>query len=377
MILAGLGADVIKVERIDGGDDARQMGPHLGEWGAVFVPLNRGKRSIAVDLSKPAGRDLILRLASTCDVFVENFRGGKMAALGLDEAAVRAHKNDIIYASLSAFGNRGPDSLKPGYEALAQGRSGIISVTGAGPESQPFRAGVSIVDMSSGMWMAIGIVSALFERQKSGRGQRVDNSLLETGVMLMFNHLVGRQFTGVDPVPQGNSYPSFGPYGAFQTSDGWMMIGVSNDRMFKRLCGALDCPEWISDPRFSTNILRVKNRAELDGELQKLFREKPTAYWAELFDAHNVPVSPIQNAGQVLDDPQVQALGQMENVSLPGFEDQPVTSPRLPLTLSLTNSEVLGPPPTLGGQGREILKDAGYSDAEIAQLIDAKICELP
>jgi crotonobetainyl-CoA:carnitine CoA-transferase CaiB-like acyl-CoA transferase len=156
-----------------------------------------------------------------------------------------------------------------------------------------------------------------------------------------------------------------------------MMIGVSNDRMFKRLCGALARPEWLADPRFVTNVLRVKHRNELDGELQKLFREKPTAYWTALFDAHAVPVAPIQNAEQVLNDPQVQALGQMESVVLPGFEDRSFTSPRLPLTLSLTNGEVLGPPPTLGGQGREILKAAGYSDAEVAQLVDAKVCELP
>jgi len=377
MILAGLGADVIKVERIDGGDDARQMGPHLGQWAAVFVPLNRGKRSIAVDVSKPAGRDLILRLAGTCDVFIENFRGGKMNALGLDEATVRAHNPEIIYASLSAFGSRGPDALKPGYEALAQGRSGIISVTGAGPDSPPVRAGVSIVDMSSGMWMAIGVLSALFERQKSGHGQRVDNSLLETGVMLMFNHLLGTQFSGVNPVPQGNSYPSFGPYGAFETADGRMMIGVSNDRMFKRLATALDHPEWISDPRFATNVLRVKNRNELDGELQKLFREKPTAHWTALFDAHNIPVSPIQNAEQVLNDPQVAAIGQMESIALPGYENRSVKVPRLPVSLSRTKPDVLGPPPTLGEHGLEILKEAGYDEAEIAQLVESGICKLP
>jgi crotonobetainyl-CoA:carnitine CoA-transferase CaiB-like acyl-CoA transferase len=227
------------------------------------------------------------------------------------------------------------------------------------------------------MWMAIGILSALLERQKSGRGQRVDNSLLETGVMLMFNHLLGRQFSGLNPAPQGNSYPSFGPYGAFQTADGWMMIGVSNDRMFRRLCTALERPEWISDPRFSTNILRVKNRSEIDGELQKLFQKKPTADWTTLFDAHNVPVSPIQNAEQVLNDPQVAAVGQMESVVLPGFEDRTVTAPRLPVTLSMTQAEVLGPPPTLGEHGLEILKEAGYSDAEIAQLVESGACELP
>jgi crotonobetainyl-CoA:carnitine CoA-transferase CaiB-like acyl-CoA transferase len=249
MILADLGADIIKVERIDGGDDARGMPPHRGPWGSYFIPINRGKRSISLDLRNPAARDAVLKLAESCDVCVENFRGGKAAELGLDEPAIRARKPDIIYASLSAYGSRGPDYSKPGYDAILQARSGIMSVTGVNEDS-PMRAGVSILDMGAGVWMALGIVTALLERQRSGRGQRLDASLLQTGVMLMCYHLLYRQFTGVNPRPEGARHASVAPYGAFATADGAIMIGISNDRLFRRLCKALDRADWLDEPLF-------------------------------------------------------------------------------------------------------------------------------
>ena len=376
MVLAALGADVIKVERIDGGDDARHMGPHLGDWGAFFVPLNRGKRSIAVDIAKPAGRDLILRLAGTSDVFIENFRGGKMAALGLDEHAVRAQNPRIIYSSLSAYGGRGPDYLKSGYDALVQARSGIVSVTGVDSHS-PIRAGVSLIDMGTGMWTAMGILAALFERQKSGVAQRVDTSLLQTGVMMMVYHLVYRQFAGVNPVPQGSRHTAFAPYCAFETADGRIMLGVSNERMFRRLCDAIERPDWAGEPRFATNVLRVRNREVLESRLQEVFSHKTTAQWTAIFDAHDVPFSPIQNAEQVLNDPQLAAIGQLEEMVLPGTGGATIAVPRIPFELSLTPQEFLPPPPAPGEHGRAILAEAGYSDAEIVQLAANGVCRLP
>jgi crotonobetainyl-CoA:carnitine CoA-transferase CaiB-like acyl-CoA transferase len=382
LILGYLGADVIKIERIDGGDDSRHMGPHLGEWGSAFVPLNRGKRSIAVDIRKPAGRDLVARLARACDVIVENMRGDKLAALGLDEATLRADNPKLIYASLSAFGTLGPDARRPGYEALLQGRSGIMSVTGTGPDSAPVRSGVPIIDGSAGLWIAVGVLAALVERGTSGRGQRISTSLLESGVMLMFHNLLGAQFTGVSPASQGSRYPSFGvngasfyPYGAFETADGPMMIGVSNDRIFKRFCAALQHPEWADLPAYATNVLRVKNRAALDCEVGAVLTRQPTSYWKNVFDEFEVPASPIQNAMQVLDDPQVQAQGLLQSVSLPGHAN-PVIVPRPPLELSLTPGADLGPPPQLGEHGLEILRDAGYTPTEIADLVATGVCSL-
>jgi len=353
MILADLGAEIIKVERPDGGDDSRNMGPHRGPWGAYFVPLNRGKRSIALDIGSADGRDLVLRLAATCDVFVENFRGGKAEELRLDEPHIRGVKADIIYASLTAFGNGGPDYRKAGYDALIQGRSGIMSVTGTDAEST-VRAGVSIVDMGAGMWLAMGVLAALLERQRSGRGQRVDASLLETGVSLMAYHLLYREFSGNNPTPQGSGHSAFAPYGAFATADGKIMIGISNDRLFARLCRAVGQPQWIDDPLFRRNPLRVEHRAQLDALVEEILKRHSTGHWTAVFDEHDVPASAIQNAGEVLDDPQVAALGLLHKVPMQGFGE--ATVPQIPLHLSLTPTASLGTPPTLNQHGSEITK---------------------
>ena len=365
MILSDLGADVIKVERI-GGEDGRAMGPHRGEWGAYFVALNRGKRSITLDLAKPEAREVVLRLASGCDVFLENFRGGKAKALGLDEPAIRARKPAIIYASLSAYGPSGPDYTKPGYDAVLQGRTGIMSVTGTGA-GHPMRTGVSILDVTTGTWMALGILAALLERQRSGKGQRVDASLFQTGILFMSYHLVYRQFTGVDPQPQGARHKAFAPYGSLPTGDGQIMLGISSDRQFQRLCSALGHPEWSTDARFRANPDRVANVEELETLIAGVLRTQPTSHWVALFDKHDIANDPIQSPGQVLEDPQAAALGLFTQINLVG--EQPVALPRLPIGLSLTPPVPQGPPPRTGQHGRVILEEAGYSDSEIEQLI--------
>ena len=363
MILADLGADVIKVER-PGGEDGRAMGPHRGPWGAYFVALNRGKRSIVVDVTKPAGRGIVLRLAQTCDVFLENFRGGTAAKLGLDETAIRARKPDIIYASISAYGPRGPDYTKPGYDALVQGRTGIMSVTGTSRDAL-VRTGVSSLDISTGMWAALGVVAALLEKQRTGKGQRVDASLFQTGVMLMAYHLLYRQFTGVNPEPQGTRHTAFAPYGAFPAADGSIMIGISSDRAFRKLCAALGQPEWADDSRFLTNVDRVAHNDELTALMSGVLREHPGSHWTRIFDEHDIPHDLVQNAEQVLNDPQLAALGQLEEVNLAGVE--PALAPRLPIELSEACAFV--PPPAPGEHARAILREAGYSDAEIEELI--------
>jgi crotonobetainyl-CoA:carnitine CoA-transferase CaiB-like acyl-CoA transferase len=375
MILSDFGAEVIKVERLDGGDDSRGMGPHVGDWGAMFVPLNRGKRSIAINVTKPAGREVVHRLASTCDVYIENFRGGKAAQLGLDETAIRARAPKIIYASMSAFGTKGPDFLKPGYDGLIQGRTGIMSITGA-DASTTVRAGVSIIDMSAGMWLAMGVLAALYERQRSDSGQRVDVSLLQSGVMLMAYHLLYRQFAGEDPAPQGTGHFSFAPYGAFRAADGRLMVGVSNDRVFKRFATAMGRPDWAEDARFATNVLRVHNRPELDAQIQAGLLAKSVAVWTATFDKHDVPVSAIQTAEQVLNDPQVTAVEQLERVELPGTDRASALIPRLPVSLSMTPPRIAGRPPRLGEHGRDILRSAGYTDCEIDELLSTNLCAL-
>ena len=365
MILSDLGADIIKVERM-GGEDGRSMGPHRGEWGAYFVALNRGKRSIALDLGKPEGREVVLRLASRSDVFLENFRGGKAAALGLDEPAIRARKADIIYASLSAYGPAGPDYTKPGYDAVLQARTGIMSVTGTG-KGQPMRTGVSILDVTTGAWIALGILAALLERQRSGQGQRVDASLFQTGLAFMAYHLVYRQFTGQDLEPQGARHKAFAPYGSLPTADGQIMIGISGDAQFRRLCSALGHEEWASDPHFRNNPDRVANVDELENLIGAVLRTQPAAHWVALFNANDIANDAIQSAGQVLNDPQAAALGLFAPLDLPGEES--ILMPRLPISLSKTPPAWQGPPPSTGQHGRSILQEAGYNDAEIDALV--------
>lgn len=374
MILSDLGADIIKVERSGGGDDGRAMGPHRGEWGAYFVALNRGKRSITLDLGRREGREVVLRLAEGSDVFLENLRGGKAAAMGLDEAAIRARKPDIVYASLSAYGPAGPDYTKPGYDAVLQARTGIMSVTGTG-QGNPMRTGVSILDITTGTWIALGILAALMERQRSGKGQRVDASLFQTGIMFMIYHLVYRQFTGVDPQPQGARHKAFAPYGSLPTGDGQIMLGISSDRQFHRLCTALGHAEWASDPRFLTNPDRVANVNELENLIAAELRTQPTSHWVALLDTSDIANDPIQTPGQVLEDAQAAALGLFASMNLTG--EQPVMLPRLPIGLSLTPPAFQGPPPSTGQHGRAILHEAGYSDVEIDELIRIGACAIP
>jgi crotonobetainyl-CoA:carnitine CoA-transferase CaiB-like acyl-CoA transferase len=373
MILSDLGADIIKVERT-GGEDGRAMGPHRGEWGAYFVALNRGKRSITLDLAKPEGRQVVLRLAAGCDVFLENFRGGKAAALGLDETAIRARKPDVIYASLSAYGPSGPDYTKPGYDAVLQARTGIMSVTGTGA-GHPMRTGVSILDVTTGTWMALGILTALLERQRSGKGQRVDASLFQTGILFMAYHLVYRQFAGVDPQPQGARHKAFAPYGSLPTGDGQIMLGISSDAQFRRLCSALGHAEWANDPRFRANPDRVANVDELENLIGGILRTQPTPHWVALFDEHDIANDPIQSPGQVLQDPQAAALDLFDHLNLSG--EQPILLPRLPIGLSLTPPAFHGAPPGIGEHGRSILHEAGYSDPEIDELIHLGACRIP
>jgi len=249
-----------------------------------------------------------------------------------------------------------------------------MSVTG-NEDEPPMRAGVSILDVGTGVWLALGILAALLERQRSGNGQRVDASLLQTGIHLMSYHLLYRQFLGENPRRQGSRHTAFAPYGAFPAADGTIMIGISSDKAFARLCQALGKPEWPADPRFATNPERVRHMADLDFLIGDITRQQPVSYWSAALDLHDVANDPIQTVEQVMADRQVTALGYLAEVPLP--EEAPALLPRLPVGLSQTPPVIQGPPPEAGGDTRAILCEAGYGDGEIDELLRAGICAEP
>lgn len=236
----------------------------------------------------------------------------------------------------------------------------------------PIRAGVSILDMGTGVWTALGVLAALLERQRSGKGQRVDASLFQTGVMLMSYHLLYRQFAGVNPKPQGSRHTAFAPYGAFQTADSAIMIGISSDKAFRRLAEALGKPEWADDPRFRTNPDRVRNTPELDRCISEVLLAHPVSYWTAALDRYDVANDPVQAPDQVMADRQVAALGQLEEIELAGQEA--ALLPRLPIGLSLTPPAIQGPPPEVGENTQAILREAGFTDVEIAELLRSGVC---
>lgn len=363
VILADMGAEVIKVERPGRGDDARGMGPFLDGESAYFLAINRNKHSVVIDIRQKEGQDLIRRLAREVDVIVENFRRGVLAKYGLDAHSLCKDNPRLIYCSLSAYGEEGPDASKPGYDAIVQARTGIISVTGTSAE-EPARCGVSVLDMGSGMWSALAILAALYHRCQTGEGQIVGTSLYETGVYWMNYHLLAYQANPVDPVPQGTSHTAFAPYGSYKTADDLILIGISNDSLFGKLVTALGHEEWSSDERFLHNSDRLAHLDELNRLLNECFATQPCDYWLERLEAAGVPCTRIQKVSQVYKDPQFEALGIMQSV--PHTKLKSVKVPRLPLRMEKTPCSVKTGAPVLGEHTEEVLGRFGVSEEEMA-----------
>lgn len=362
VILADMGAEVIKIERPGRGDDARGMGPHLQGESAYFLAINRNKESVVVDIRQKEGQEIIRRLAREADVVVENFRRGVLGKYGLDARSLRQLNSRLIYCSLSAYGEEGPDAGKPGYDAIVQARTGIMSVTGSRPE-EPARCGVSILDMGSGMWSAMAILAALYHRETTGEGQVVGTSLYETGIYWMNYHLLAYQANAVDPVPQGTSHTAFAPYGDYQTADDLILIGISNDSLFRKLVGALGHPEWAGDSRFVHNTDRIANRTELNKLLNNEFQTAPCGEWLEKLDKAGVPCTRIQKVSQVTRDLQLEALGMMQSV--PHTTLETVKVPRLPIRMERSPCMVRTGAPVLGEQTEEVLQRYGFTEEEL------------
>jgi len=364
MLLCDMGADVIKVEP-PGGDSTRGMPNAVGDDSPSFNAVNRGKRGMVANLKHPGGVETLRRLVRRADVLVENYRPGTLTRLGLGYETLSRERPELIYASISGYGQTGPDAAKGGFDLVAQGVSGLMSVTGEAGRP-PVKVGVPITDLGAGLFAVTGILSALLARARTGRGQRVDTSLVEAGVALSVWEATQYFAGGGVPTPLGSAHRMNAPYQAIRCADGFITIGAANDRTFARLCDALGHPEWAEAPELRDNAGRVRHREALAARIGAVMEERTRAEWLETLERHGVPCGPINDYAEALSDPQVRAremvvetlhptLGRIETLGTPvKLSETPLTPGR--------------PAPTLGQHTDELLAEAGYTAAEVADL---------
>jgi crotonobetainyl-CoA:carnitine CoA-transferase CaiB-like acyl-CoA transferase len=376
MLLADMGADVIKVERIPDGDDARRMvPPTIADQSAAFLIMNRNKRGIALDLRTERGRAVLSRLLQDADVLIENFRRGTMEQMGFGYDAVQALNPRLIYCSISGFGRTGPYADRGGFDLMAQGMSGLMSITGEGPGHPPTKVGAPITDITAGILACVGILAALHSRESSGRGQMVDTSLFEAGIIHTYWHSAIGFATGRVPGPMGSAHPLNAPYQAFPTSDGWITVGAANQGNWLRLVEALEAPELGDDPRFSSNADRMRNLAALTAALTALFKRRSLEEWLGRLDEAGVPAGPVLEIGQMQADPQALAREMVVETMHPTAGS--VKAIGLPIKFSDTPGGVRRAAPILGQHTREVLEEHGFSDTEIDQMVAQKAVRMP
>ena len=370
-ILAALGAAVVKVERPDTGDDARAWGPPFWDGeGTMFLSVNAGKRSLALSLGDERGIEVLRRLAAGADVFLQSLRPGRAEELGLDAGALRERNPRLVHCSIGAYGSTGPLAREPGYDALMQAAGGLISVTGE-PGRPGVRVGSSLIDQGTGLWAALGVLAALLEREHTGEGAAVDVSLYETAVGYVAYHLAGFLADGTIPSGEGTIFPMVAPYQVYASQDGELMIAAGNDRLFAAMCGGLGLPELADDPRFRTNPDRVARREQLNEQLLARLRTEDSATWLQRLGAAGVPAAPVADIRDVAESPQTEALGMLQ--PLPHARVAGLRLVALPLSLDGERALHPSSPPAVGEHSAEILREAGYSDNEIAQLAGAGV----
>lgn len=359
-MLADLGAEVIKVEKPGQGDDTRAWGPpflkdehgHDTRESAYYLSANRGKQSLAIDFTQAEGQQLVRQLAADCDVVLENFKAGGLAKYGLDYASLRQVKPDIIYCSITGFGQDGPYAQRAGYDFLVQGMGGLMSLTGE-PEGEPMKVGVALTDIFTGMYAAVAVLAALSHRDRTGQGQHVDLALLDVQVAVLANQAANYLVGGMVPQRLGNAHPNIVPYQAFATSDGHVILAVGNDAQFQKFCTVAGCPELAADRRYASNAERVGNRDSLIPLLREVLRSRPSAVWIETLEAAGVPCGPINTLDQVFDNPQIKHRGMVAAVDHPlagsvdlvanpiRFSETPISYERAPPVLGADTDAVL------------------------------------
>jgi crotonobetainyl-CoA:carnitine CoA-transferase CaiB-like acyl-CoA transferase len=371
MILADLGAEVIKVEPAPKGDMIRQWGPFDHDISVYYLSANRNKKGIGVDFRHPEGLALIQDLALKSDVVVENFKIGTTANMGLGYEQLRARRPDLIYASISGFGSQGPARDWAGFDQIAQGYSGFMSLTGT-PESGPTRVGTAIGDLTSGMWVALGVLAAYIERQRSGLGQHVQTSLLASLVGLL--SVQGQRYLSLGEVPQpcGNVHPVIAPYGTFETADGPLNLAPATQDMWTRLCEILEIPELVADSRFKTNADRMQNRMQLKELLEAQLGKKTRMQWTPIMIQAGIPAGPINTLEDIFNDPQLQANRLVESVEHPVLGT--LRHVGLPISMSgMPDGSVRTAPPLLGQHTVQVLADYGLAQSEIDSLLGRKV----
>ncbi|WP_314191817.1 CoA transferase [uncultured Arthrobacter sp.] len=369
-LLTDMGATVIKVESIKGGDSTRSWPPFENEHSLYFDSTNRGKSSLALDFYSPDGQRLLHQLALEADVLVENFRPGVLTDIGLDPAVLRSDKPELIIASVSGFGTTGPLSQAAGLDQVAQGMSGLMSITGADTENV-FRVGVPVIDMYAGVFIAFGIASALAGKERNGKGMEVSTSLLESA--LAISSFQGQRYlsTGEVPVPQGNNHPVLSPYGVFKTADIPVIIAVGNDKQWRQLCMLVGDPALADEREYLTGRDRTAHRDVLTARLERLLASRPGTEWVQMFRAAKIPTGPIYNYREVFDDAQVQALDMVRDVTRHDGSHLPLL--RGPLSINGEGTPIRKAPPALGGDTRRVLEGLGLNEEQITGLLEAGV----
>ncbi|MCZ6892348.1 MAG: CaiB/BaiF CoA-transferase family protein [Chloroflexi bacterium] len=372
MILGDLGAEVIKVERAGEGDNTRGVGPFLGDgYSSYYLSVNRSKRSVTLNLAAPEGKELLLKLAKSSDVLVENFVPGTMAKFGLDYPVIQTHNPAIIYAAVSGFGQSGPYATRPALDIVVQGMGGIMSITGE-PGGGPVRVGASVGDIAASLYCAIGILAALQERVVSGKGQMLDVSMLESQIAIQENPFARYFATGEVPERLGTRHPLNTPFQAFETKDDWIVVGITGPEAWPLFCAAIERVDLLNDERLTSGWLRSQRRAELEPIIAEAMRLKTTAEWLAELIALDIPCGPVNTLDKVVDDPQVVARGAITEIPHPVLGN--IKAINTPIRLSRTPAIVDQPAPDLGQHTDEVLKDLlELSEQAITELREKEI----